>query len=78
MYNIHFEVEIYFQKYALMGLIVTSSSVSANSLNQKSQTLNLAPTNNLQQRKSDEIKPDFVPIYLYARENSLDGDYNYK
>lgn len=60
-----------------MGLFVTCLSVSADPLKQKPQALNLLITKNGQQ-VANEMKPDFVPIMLYARENSLDGDYNFK
>ncbi|CAI6361648.1 unnamed protein product [Macrosiphum euphorbiae] len=65
-------------KYTLMGLIVTCLSVAADPLKQKPQTLNSSPAKNSQEQVANELKPDFVPIYLYARENSLDGDYNFK
>jgi len=51
--------------------------VAADPLKQKPQTLNSSPAKNSQQ-VANELKPDFVPIYLYSRENSLDGDYNFK
>lgn len=56
-----------------MSLIVTCLSAAADPLKQKPQTLNSSPG-----KVANELKPDFVPIYLYSRENSLDGDYNYK
>ncbi|XP_060853998.1 uncharacterized protein LOC132931927 isoform X2 [Rhopalosiphum padi] len=66
-------------KYTLMSLLVTCLSVAAaDPLKQKPQTLNSSPAKNSQQQVANELKPDFVPIYLYARENSLDGDYNFK
>lgn len=65
-------------KYTLMSLIVTCLSVAADPLKQKPQTLNSSPAKNYQQQVANELKPDFVPIYLYSRENSLDGDYNFK
>lgn len=62
-----------------MSLLVTCLSVAAaDPLKQKPQTLNSSPAKNSQQQVANELKPDFVPIYLYARENSLDGDYNFK
>lgn len=65
-------------KYTLMSLLVTCLSVAADPLKQKPQALNSSPAKNSQQQVANELKPDFVPIYLYARENSLDGDYNFK
>ncbi|XP_027845530.2 uncharacterized protein LOC114125913 [Aphis gossypii] len=65
-------------KYTLMSLLVTCLSVAADPLKQKPQALNTSPAKNSQQQVANELKPDFVPIYLYAREESLDGDYNYK
>lgn len=62
-----------------MGLIVTRLTVSADKLKQNPQALqSFSPTNGPLQKSSDELKPDFIPIYLYARENSLDGDYNFR
>lgn len=61
-----------------MSLLVTCLSVAADPLKQKPQALNTSPAKNSQQQVANELKPDFVPIYLYAREESLDGDYNYK
>lgn len=61
-----------------MSLLVTCLSVAADPLKQKPQALNSSPAKNSQQQVANELKPDFVPIYLYARENSLDGDYNFK
>lgn len=61
-----------------MGLIVTSSSGLADPLKQKPPTVNIVMEKNVPQQKSNEIKPDFIPIYLYSRENSLDGDYSYR
>lgn len=61
-----------------MSLIVTCLSVSADPLKQKPQTLNFSPTKNAQRQEVNEVKADYVPIYLYSRENSLDGDYNFK
>jgi len=52
--------------------------VAADPLKQKPQTLNSSPAKNSQEQVANELKPDFVPIYMYARENSLDGDYNFK
>lgn len=59
-----------------MGLIVTCLTVAADPLKQKPQTLNFSPAKSSQ--VPNESKPDFIPIFLYARENSLDGDYNFK
>ncbi|XP_025194103.1 uncharacterized protein LOC112593775 [Melanaphis sacchari] len=65
-------------KYTLMSLFVTCLSVAADPLKQKPQALNSIPAKNFQQQVANELKPDFVPIYLYSRENSVDGDYNFK
>lgn len=59
-----------------MSLIVTRLSVSADSLEQKPQTLNILSSKNVQ--RADEVKPDVIPIYFYAREGSLEGDYKFK
>jgi len=57
---------------------VTCLTVSAIPSKQKPQVQNFSPAKNVQQQVSNAVKPDFVPIFLYARENSLDGDYNFK
>ncbi|KAE9524595.1 hypothetical protein AGLY_014645 [Aphis glycines] len=62
-------------KYTLMSLLVTCLSVAADPLKQKPQALNTSPAKNSQQQVANELKPDFVPIYLYAREESLDDGY---
>ncbi|VVC44943.1 Hypothetical protein CINCED_3A001033 [Cinara cedri] len=73
-------------KCVLTGLLATCLSVSAA----PEPSRLLAPTLNFAQTKSalqppvvapdGPVKPavDVVPIYLYARENSLDGDYNFR
>lgn len=61
-----------------MGLFVTCLTVSADPLKQKPQTLNFSPTKTAQRQVADEVKPDVIPIFFYAREDSLDGDYNFK
>lgn len=61
-----------------MSFFVTCLSVAADPLKQKPQALDSLTAKNSQQQVANELKPDFIPIYLYARENSFDGDYNYK
>lgn len=53
-------------------------SVTADPLKQKQQSLSVPPTINTQRQDENELKPDFVPIFLYSRDNSLDGDYNFR
>lgn len=70
-----------FQKYTLVGLLamcLSATAVPEPSGQLLPATLDFAQTKNTAQR-ADEAKPsDVVPIYLYARENSLDGDYNFR
>ncbi|XP_050423876.1 uncharacterized protein LOC126835376 [Adelges cooleyi] len=63
-------------KYAILGLVVACAS--AQSSKQKTQSTKPSTVKNTLQQRTDAIKQDYVPIYLYARESSLDGDYNYR
>lgn len=74
--------KIHFQKHSLMGVLFVTclsvSSAAADPLKQIPHTLHAPSAKNAQQQVAKEAKPDFVPIYLYSRENSLDGDYNFR
>lgn len=61
-----------------MGLIVTC--VTAQSAKTKPQTTVKSSPNTKEtfQKRNDAVKVDYIPIYVYSRENSLDGDYNYR
>jgi len=51
-------------------------SADPEPLKKYARTLDL-PSTKSRQQEANEGK-DVIPIFLYARENSLDGDYNYK
>ncbi|XP_050549176.1 uncharacterized protein LOC126910561 [Daktulosphaira vitifoliae] len=65
-------------KFVILGLFVTC--ITAQSAKTKPQTIvkSSIDTKDTIQKRNDAVKIEYIPIYLYSRENSLDGDYNYR